>query len=71
MELLNLICNFSAVVFFGALLLVALLSFGTSVFACFSKKTKGALWAKVLVAFAFACVCPWIFKVMMFFVLKL
>ena len=71
MDIVNLICYGSATAFYFALFGVAVVMFGSSVYACFSKKFKGDLLAKIAVAFAFACLCPWILKLGLFFATKI
>ena len=68
METLRTICNISASVFCGFAFIITLATFCTSVVACFSKKMQGKLWAKVLVAIVFGCVCPWILWLTLFFI---
>ena len=70
MELLNTICFISATLFVGVLLVLAIYLFFISVYACFQKKMAGGLPAKIAVAFAFACVCPWLFRLMVWFLMK-
>ena len=71
MNTLNLICFGSATIFFGFASIIAFATFFTSLYACFSKKLQGKLWAKILVTVAFGCVCPWLLRLTLLFAYKL
>lgn len=70
MEILNMICFGCATLLSGVVLMAVLITFGASVVACFSKKWKGTLLAKIVVAFVLGCSLPWLFKLVVFFVGK-
>lgn len=68
MEILNLICYGSAVLFVGAVLVVLVFAFFTSVYSCFTKKIEGKLLSKLAVALTFGCVCPWVLKLLLYLI---
>lgn len=70
MEILNLICYASVTLFTAVIFISAVLLFISSVVLCFSKKIKGNLFIKIGIAITIGCVCPWIFKLFMFFLTK-
>ena len=71
MEILNLICNGCAVVFFGFVLVALLATFFVSIYSCFSKKMQGTLLAKIVVAITLGLTCPWVLKLVFFFLGKI
>lgn len=58
MNLLNFICWCSTFVLSSVGFVLVSVTFFTSIYTCFSKKVKGSLFIKILVAVSFGCVLP-------------
>lgn len=71
MRILNLTCWGSATLFTIVVMLIAWIYFFTGIYACFSKKVKGDLLAKVIVAIGVGCSIPWLLKLSVFFISKM
>ena len=71
MEIINLICNGSAVLFLGVVLIAMFATFCASIYSCFSKKIEGKLPAKIVVAITIGCICPWILKLLIIMIGRL
>lgn len=71
MEILNLICYGCAVLFFGMVLTFDVAVIISSVIFLFAKKKKGELLARLIIVFSSIFLCPWILKIIFFFLLKM
>ena len=67
MEILNTICYGCALVLSASILVLAISIFITSIISCFSKKVEGSIVVKIAVALTLGCICPWIFRLSVFF----
>lgn len=70
MEILNLICYGSAILILGNVLIITMAAFLTSLYTCFSKKVDAKLFVKISVTIFLGCICPLIFRLILYFVLK-
>ena len=71
MEILNLICYGCAVLFFGMILTFDVAVIISSIIFLFAKKNKGELLARLVIVITSIVVCPWILKIIFFFLLKM
>ena len=71
MNILNIICNGSAFLFFGIVLLFDVVVIATSIYSLFQKKIKGGILAKLFIVFISLGLCPWILRIMLFFLTKM
>lgn len=71
MEILNLISYGSAVLFFGIVLMFDVAVVVASIYSLFQKKIKGGILAKLLIVFVSISLCPWILRIMFFFLTKM
>ena len=70
MNVLNVICYGSAVVFMTMVFVFALATLVASVYSCFTKKVEGKLWTKIVISLGIGCTIPWILKIIVFFISK-
>lgn len=71
MDIFNSICFGCATVLVGATLLLAIGCFVASVMACFQKKVKANLVAKIFVAVVIGSLCPLLARLAVFFATKI
>lgn len=71
MEILNLISYGSAVLFFGIVLVFDVAVVVASIYSLFQKKIKGGILAKLFIVFVSIGLCPWIIRIMFFFLTKM
>lgn len=71
MEIINLICYGCAVLFFGMVLIFDATVIISSIFYLFAKRKKGELLARLIIVFTSIFLCPWILKIIFFFLLKM
>ena len=71
MNILNTICNGSAFLFFGLVLLFDVAVIISSIIYLFAKKKKGELLARLIIVFSSISLCPWILRIMLFFLTKM
>lgn len=71
MEILNIICYGSAFLFFGIVLVFDIAVIVSSIYSLFQKKIKGGILAKLLIVFTSLGLCPWILRIMFFFLTKM
>lgn len=71
MGILNNICNGSAFLFFGIVLVFDIAVVVTSIYSLFQKKIKGGILAKLFIVFVSLGLCPWILRIMLFFLTKI
>ncbi len=71
MEILNIVSYGSAFLLFGIVLIFDVAVIATSFYSLFSKKIKGGVLAKLLIVFTSLGICPWILRIMFFFLTKM
>lgn len=71
MGILNTICNGSAFLFFGIVLVFDIAVVVTSIYSLFQKKIKGGILAKLFIVSVSIGLCPWILRIMFFFLTKM
>ena len=71
MEILNFLCYASATFFSGVAFIICVVLFVTSIYACFTKKIKGDLFAKIFLTIFLGCLSPWLLKLVFVFFVKL
>ena len=71
MNILNTICNGSAFLLFGIVLMFDVVVIATSIYSLFQKKIKGGILAKLLIVFISIGLCPWILRIMLFLLTKI
>jgi len=67
MEVLNVISYGSAFLFFGFVLVLDIAMVVTGIYSLFQKKIKGGILAKLFIVFVSLVLCPWILRIMLFF----
>ena len=71
MEILNIISYGSAFLLFGIVLVFDVAVIVTSIYSLFQKKIKGSILAKLFIVFVSVALCPWILRIMFFFLTKM
>lgn len=71
MEILNLISYGSALMFLGLVLIFDIAVIVTSIYSLFQKKIKGGVLAKLLIVLVSVGLCPWILRIILFFLTKM
>ena len=71
MNILNIISYGCAVLFFGMILLFDIVVIISSIIYLFAKKEKGELLARLVIVFTSIFVCPWVLKIIFFFLTKI
>ena len=71
MRILDLICLGSLTFLALCVLTFVVMVFCTGIYACFTKKVKGELFAKITIAIVSGCCIPWLIKGVIFLFTKI
>ena len=71
MRTLDLICYGCSAFFLLCIITATVMVFCTGIYACFTKKVKGELFAKIAIVIISGCLLPWLVKFAVYFFTKI